>query len=80
MRAIRLVVVLALTGATFVIAALMISAAARPEPGPCNDTRNVNVQQSPSCAAPEAPSWLVLGGAFGAGAVVLATGWRVCGG
>jgi hypothetical protein len=49
------------------VALVGVSAAARPEPGPCHDT--VTIPASPQCIAPQADARLVFGGAAAAFAV-----------
>ena len=82
MKVVRPVFVLMIAAATFVVAASLLAANARPEPGPCNDTIIIELppddsgvgptRPAPICAAPEAPAWLVLGGGATASGVVLA--------
>lgn len=83
MMIVRLAFVLMIAAVAFVVAAALLSANARPEPGPCNDTVIIELpaddsgvvpaRPAPMCAAPEAPGWLVVGGgAAAAGFVVVA--------
>lgn len=83
MKVVRLTFVLMIAAAAFVVAASLLAANARPEPGPCNDTIIVELpagdsgvgptRAAPMCVAPEAPAWLVLGGGATASAVVVAS-------
>lgn len=80
-KVVRLAFVLMIAAAAFVVAASLLAATARPEPGPCNDTIIIELppddsgvvptRPAPMCAAPEAPAWLVLGGGATASGVVL---------
>lgn len=80
-KVVRLAFVVMVAVAAFVVAASLLAANARPEPGPCNDTFNIEVpagdslleppRPAPMCAAPEAPAWLVLGGGATAAGVVV---------
>jgi len=83
MNVMRLAFVLMIATVAFVVAASLLAANARPEPGPCNDTIIVEppagdtrvgpTRSAPMCVAPEAPAWLVLGGGATASAVVVAS-------
>lgn len=82
MKVVRLAFVLLIASAAFVVAASLLAANARPEPGTCNDTIIVELpagdsgvgptRPAPMCVAPEAPAWLVLGGGATASGVVVA--------
>ena len=82
MKFVRIAFVLMIAAAAFVVAASLLAANARPEPGPCSDTFIVELpaggsgvgptRPTPMCVAPEAPAWLVLGGGATASGVVLA--------
>lgn len=81
MHVVRLAFVLMTAAVAFVVAAALLAANARPEPGPCNDTIIVELpagdsgvgptRPAPMCVAPEAPAWLVLGGGATASGVVV---------
>jgi hypothetical protein len=70
-RMMRVLGVLVGAAAAFAVAATLLATAARPDPGPCNDTWSVPLQQSAACAAPVTPAWLVLGGGVVAAAIVV---------
>jgi hypothetical protein len=68
-RTMRVLGVLVGAAVAFAVAATLLATAARPDPGPCNDTWFG--QQSAACAAPVTPAWLVLGGGVVAAAMVV---------
>lgn len=83
MKLLQLATVVVLAAVAFFVTAALLAANARPEPPPCNDTFTIIVDTpasgsqvdrvaTASCAAPEAPAWLVLGGGgLAAGGVVV---------
>jgi len=78
-KLLRLAIVVMFAAAAFVVTVSVVAANARPEPPPCNDTFIVDTPAHgsgdrdaiASCAAPEAPAWLVLGAGSVAAAGVI---------
>jgi hypothetical protein len=79
-KLLQLTIVVMFAAAAFVVTVSVVAANARPEPPPCNDTfivdtpahgSGVDRDATGSCAAPEAPAWLVLGAGSVAAAGVI---------